>query len=111
MTVSLRDGQLHVLAGTTELIEFRFGPIVPAELGAVAIWVISLDRSTPRTSLLDWIEVNGVPTEGGSGTASEHRDRTVIPMDVTRDVGLVREMSPQVVGKHRTSVLVGQAGW
>ena len=99
MTVSLVDGRLHVLAGTTELIEYRFSSIIPTELGAVAMWVISLGGTTPRTGLLDWFELNGVPVEGSSATAGADRYRTVVPLDAANDVGAVREASPRVVGE------------
>lgn len=99
ISVSLEDRRLLVFAGTTELIDFRFSDIVPKELGAVSLWVISLGSDTPRTGLFDWIEVNGVPTEGDSATAGAARYRAVIPLDAMNPAGAVREVSPRVVGE------------
>ena len=98
VSVSMTDRRLLVFAGTTELINFRFSEIVPDELSAVSLWVISVSSTTPRTGLFDWIEINGVPTES-SATAGDYRSRTVVPMGVPGDVGVAREVSPGVLGE------------
>ena len=100
ITVRVQDGLFQALAGEELLFSastgrLSFGDAI-VDITQVHLW--TFDPALTAPSLLDWIEVNGVPTEGGSATAGADRYRTLVPMDVTRDSGPVREASPRVVG-------------
>ena len=86
VSVSIIDRRLLVSVGTTELIDFSFSSIVPAELEAVALWVISLESPIPRTGLFDWIEVSGVPTDGSSANADGEGIYRSLPVDITKEI-------------------------
>ncbi len=99
-TVRVQDGIFAALAGEETLFAastagLSFGDAI-TEITQVHLW--TFDPALTAPSLLDWIEVKGVPTES-SATAGEHRYRTVVPMDVTGDVEAVREASPRIVGE------------
>ncbi len=108
ITVDLTGIRLRVLAGDEAILEFNNLPDwFPTDLAGVGLWMINLrdvlaesedETSNVNTGLFDWIEVNGVPVEGSS-TTGDYRSRAVVPIDVTRDVGVLREASPRVVGE------------
>ena len=107
MTVRVQDGLFQALAGEELLFSaptpaLSFGDAI-AEISQVHLW--TFDPALTAPSLLDWIEVNGVPTEGSSATAGADRYRAVVPMGVTRDAGAVREVSPQIVGESPSRVV------
>ena len=60
----------------------------------------TFDPALTAPSLLDWIEVNGVPVEEGAA-AGELRPPAVIPMGVPGDGAAVRETSSKVVDEGR----------
>ena len=100
MTVRVRDGLFQALAGEEILFSastaaLSFGDAI-TEITQVHLW--TFDPALTAPSLLDWIEVNGVPVEGSSATAGADRYRAVVPRDIPRDGGAVREASPRVVG-------------
>lgn len=100
ITVRVQDGVFAALAGEETLFAattagLSFGDAI-TEIAEVHLW--TFDPALTAPSLLDWIEVNGVPTES-SATAGEFRSRTVVPMGVTDDVGVAREVSPGVLGE------------
>lgn len=101
-TVRVQDGVFQALAGEDVLFAaptagLSFGDAITV-IDQVHLW--TYDPALTAPSLLDWIEVNGVPVEGTSATAGEFRSRMAVPMDVTReDTGVVREASPRVVGE------------
>lgn len=100
ITVRVQDGIFQALAGEETLFSasagtLSFGDAITT-IDAVHLW--THDPALTAPSLLDWIEVNGVPTES-SATAGEFRSRTVVPMDLPMDTGTVREVSPRLVGE------------
>ncbi len=102
MTVRVQDGLFQAVAGEELLFSastaaVSFGDAI-TEISQVHLW--TFDPALTAPSLLDWIEVNGVPREGGTNAAAAaHRYRTVVPLDALNDVGAVREVSPRVVGE------------
>ncbi len=112
ITVSVHDGIFEVLAGGETLFSVsvagtRFSSSLP-EISEVHFW--SLDDAAANPSLLDWIELNGVPTESSATTAGSDRYRTVVPLDALNDTRAVREVSPRVVGEGppRRSLIPGR---
>lgn len=101
ITVRVQDGVFAAFAGDETLFSIpvagtRFASSLP-EINEVHFW--SLDDAAANPSLLDWIEVNGVPVEGSSATAGADRSRTVVPLDAVNDAGALREVLPRVVGE------------
>ena len=101
ITIRVQDGVFEILADTETLFSsptsrWIFDSAVQ-EINEVHVW--SVDPAATDPSLFDWIEVNGVPTEGSSATAGADRYRTVVPLDAMNDAGAVREVSPQIVGE------------
>lgn len=101
IVLGVQDGIFAAIAGTDTLFAaptsaLSFGEPL-SEMTEVHLW--TFDQSLSAASLLDWIEVNGVPTEDNSATAGEQGSRSVVPMDVTGDTGTIREVSPRVVGE------------
>ena len=102
ITVGVRDGIFGALAGETTLFaapvsDLSFGDAL-TELTEVHFW--SYDPATTAPSLLDWVEVNGVPTESNSANADgAYGYRPAVPSNFTRDIGEVREVSTPVVGE------------
>ncbi|MCY3703890.1 MAG: Ig-like domain-containing protein [Gammaproteobacteria bacterium] len=101
MTVRVQDGLFQALAGEELLFSaptaaLSFGDAI-AEISQVHLW--TFDPALTAPSLLDWIEVNGVPTEGSSATAGANRYRTIAPLDAMDDAGALREVAPRIVGE------------
>ena len=101
ITVRVQDGILEALAGDETLFSIAVGTTIfrssLPEIDQVHFW--SFDPAVSNPGLLDWIELNGVPVEGGSTAAGEPGYRAVVPLDAMNDVGAVREVSPRVVGE------------
>ena len=102
ITVRVQDGIFEALAGTETLFSIPFqGLSFSAGLPAITeahLW--SYDPATTDPSLLDWIEVNGVPTESNSTNADgAYRYRPAAPSDFKGDIGVVREAPTPVVGE------------
>ncbi len=101
VAISVQDGIFGAVAGTDTLFSvptsaLSFGDAI-AEITQVHLW--TYDPAVTAPSLLDWIEVNGVPTADSSATAGADGYRTVVPLDATNDAATVREVSPRVVGE------------
>ena len=102
ISVGVQDGIFGAIAGTDTLFSvptsaISFGDAL-AGITQVHLWTYDPGLTAP--SLLDWIEVNGVPTESGATNAErEHSYRAVVPMDVGGGGGPVREVSPRIVGE------------
>ena len=93
-TVRVQDGIFAALAGEETLFaasvgELNFGDAI-TEITEVHLW--TFDPALTAPSLLDWIEVNGVPT--GSSTANADHDDSfrLSPSNLTRE-GAIREAS------------------
>jgi hypothetical protein len=99
ITVRVQDGIFEALAGTETLFStpsqgLTFSSGLPA-ITAVHLW--TYDAATTNPSLLDWIEINGVPTESSSANADgAYGYRPTVPSDFTRNIGKVREASALV---------------
>ena len=101
ISFGVRDGIFEATAGTDTLFavptsELNFGD---ALTGITEVHLWTYDAALTAASLLDWIEVNGVPVEGSSAAAGADRYHTEVPIDVMRDAGAVREASARVVGE------------
>ena len=102
ITVRVQDGRMDVLAGDETLFAIgvggtRFASSLP-EIDQVHFWSIDQAAATDP-GLLDWIEVNGVPTEGDSATAGAARYRAEVPLDAMNPAAALREASPRIVGE------------
>ncbi len=101
ITVRVQDGIFEALAGTETLFStpsqgMTFSAGLPGIAG-VHLW--TYDAATTDPSLLDWIEINGVPTESSSANADgAYGYRPTVPSDFTRNIGEVREASASVRG-------------
>ncbi len=101
ITVRVQDGIFEALAGTETLFStpsqgMTFSAGLPGIAG-VHLW--TYDAATTDPSLLDWVEINGVPTESSSANADgAYGYRPTLPSDFTRDIGEVREASASVRG-------------
>ena len=102
VAIGVRDGIFTAVAGTDTLfsvptLALSFGDAIQ-EVTQVHLW--TYDPAVTAPSLLDWIEVNGVPVEDNSATAAGADGfRAVIPPEVMNDAALVREISPRIVGE------------
>ena len=101
VAIGVQDGIFEAVAGTDTLFSvptsaLSFGDVLSG-ITQVHLW--TYDPAVTAASLLDWIEVNGVPTEDSTATAGSDRYRTVVPLDAMHDAGAVREVSPRVVGE------------
>ena len=100
ITIRVQDGIFEALAGTEALFStpsegLTFSAGLPA-ITDVHLW--THDAATTAPSLLDWIEVNGVPTESSSANADGEDAIRLIPADFTRDGDAAREASAVGVG-------------
>ena len=103
LTVRVQDGVFEALAGTEPLFSVLTSGLNSGDaLGAITeVHLWTFDPAVANPSLLDRIEVNGVPTEGGSAAAGRYRPRprAVVPAAATGEAGVVRGASPRVVGE------------
>lgn len=101
VAISVQDGIFTAVAGTDTLFAvptsaLSFGDALSG-ITQVHLW--TYDPAVTAPSLLDWIEVNGVPTEGSSTTTGTDRYRAVAPLDTMNEAGPAREASPRIVGE------------
>ena len=101
VALGVQDGILGAVAGTDTLFSvpttaLSFGDALSG-ITQVHLW--TYDPAVTAPSLLDWMEVNGVPTEDSSATAGSDGYRTVVPRDALNDTRAVREVSPGAVGE------------
>ena len=101
ITIRVQDGIFEALAGTETLFSapsqgLSFSAGLPA-ITDVHLW--THDAATTAPSLLDWVEINGVPTESSSANADGEDTIRLIPADFTRDGDAAREASAVVVDK------------
>ena len=105
VTVRVQDGIFEALAGTETLFRVRAGDLSfgdgLSDIEAVHLWTYEPAVTAP--SLLDWIEVNGVPTDGGATSADgNYRRRLAVPSELSRDApGQVSATTPPGAGPKR----------
>ena len=97
ITIRMQDGAFEALSGTDTLFSVPPG-IFSDPLSAIdEVHLWTLDPTLSNPSLFDWVEINGVPTEGSSANADgAYGYRPTVPSDFTRDIGKVREASALV---------------
>jgi hypothetical protein len=98
ITVRVQDGIFEALAGTETLFStpsqgLTFSSGLPA-ITAVHLW--TYDAATTNPSLLDWIEINGVPTESSSANADRDSRRGLAQPHFLRDLRAVQEVPKEV---------------
>ena len=112
VAIRVQDGIFEAVAGTDTLFSVPTSALDFGEAlsGITQVHLWTYDPALTAPSLLDWMEVNGVPTEDDSATAGSDRYRTVVPRDAMYDTGAVREVSPRVVGEGppRRSLIPGR---
>ena len=105
VTLRVQDGVFEALAGdqtlfTTLASGLTFGDGL-AKISEVHLW--TWERAVTAPSLLDWIEVNGVATDGGTTSADgDFRRRLAVPSELSRDApGEVSATTPPGEGAKR----------
>ena len=95
ITVRAQDGRFEALVGTETLFSTSSADLTfRAALTAITeVHLWTHDQALTSPSLLDWIEVKGVPTTRSSANADGEYNLRLVPSDFTRDVGAVREAS------------------
>ena len=88
ITIRVQDGIFEALAGTETLFStpsqgLSFSAGLPG-ITDVALW--TYDPATTAPSLLDWVEINGVPTESSSANADGEDTYRSLPVDITREI-------------------------
>ena len=98
ITVRFKDDTFEALAGGETLFSHSLGTSSSlrslTEIDEVHFW--SRDPAAANPGLLDWIEVNGVPTGSSSANADRDVRRTLAQPDLLRKLRAVQEVSKEV---------------